>query len=162
MSARRLRLAMAGAAAVLLPGLLAVTVAALAADAPRLTGPEPFTEETPAPPLPQEEADDLRRQRNYPDQPPVIPHAIRDYQIDLNANRCLTCHSRKFTERSQAPMISVTHYQDRDGNFLAAVAPRRYFCTACHVPQTTAEPLVENRFVDMDELLSGDAEAEGR
>ncbi len=34
-------------------------------DAPRLTGPEPFTKETPAPPLRREMADDLRRQRNY-------------------------------------------------------------------------------------------------
>jgi cytochrome c-type protein NapB len=122
-------------------------------DAPRLTGPEPFTEETPAPPLRREAADDLRRQRNYPDQPPVIPHAIRGYQIDLNANRCMTCHARQYTELSQAPMISVTHFMDRDGNFLAGLAPRRYNCTACHVPQTTAEPLVENRFTDMLELI---------
>ncbi|HET6468578.1 MAG TPA: nitrate reductase cytochrome c-type subunit, partial [Geminicoccaceae bacterium] len=62
---------------------------------------------------------------------------------------------------SQAPMISVTHYQDRDGNFLAAVAPRRFFCTACHVPQSPVEPLVENEFVDMDELLGAGAAAPG-
>ena len=157
MTGRRLRhraaLAVIAAAALAVPpggGLRA-------ADAPRLTGPTPFTEELPAPPLPREVTEELRRKRNYPDQPPVIPHSIRDYQIDLNANRCLTCHSRQFTERSQAPMISVTHYQDRDGNFLAAVAPRRYFCTACHVPQSTVDPLVENEFVDMDELLGAGA-----
>jgi nitrate reductase (cytochrome), electron transfer subunit len=125
-------------------------------DAPRLTGPEPFTEETPAPPLRREMADDLRRQRNYPDQPPVIPHSIRGYQIDLNANRCMTCHARQYTELSQAPMISITHYMDRDGNFLAGLAPRRYNCTACHVPQTTANPLVENEFTDMLELTGPD------
>ena len=41
-------------------------------------------------------------------------------------------------------MISVTHFMDRDGQVLADVTPRRYFCTACHVPQTDAQPLVPN------------------
>jgi cytochrome c-type protein NapB len=132
------------------------------ADAPRLTGPQPFTEELPAPPLRRQVADDIRQQRNYPDQPPVIPHSIQNYQIDLNANRCMTCHARQFTEISQAPMISITHYMDRDGNFLAGLAPRRYNCTACHVPQTTANPLVDNRFIDMQELVSGGPAEAGR
>ena len=123
-------------------------------EAPRLTGPQPFTEETPAPPLQREQADDIRQQRNYPDQPPVIPHSIRNYQIDIHANRCMTCHARQYTEQSQAPMISITHYMDREGNFLAGLAPRRYNCTACHVPQTTADPLVENDFTDMLDLAS--------
>ncbi|GJE35674.1 Periplasmic nitrate reductase, electron transfer subunit [Methylobacterium oxalidis] len=96
--------------------------------------------------------DDVRRRRNYPDQPPLIPHSIEGYALDLNANKCLSCHSRKFTEQSQAPMISVTHYQDRDGNFLGGVSARRYACLACHVPQTAAPPLVENTFTDMDAL----------
>ena len=95
------------------------------------------------PPIPSDVTDDQRRMRNYPDQPPVIPHSIRDYQIDINTNKCLTCHSRKFTEQSQAPMISVTHYQDRDGNFLGAVAPRRYNCTACHAEnKKSMDPLI--------------------
>jgi cytochrome c-type protein NapB len=113
----------------------------------------PFTEVPAAPPIPADVADDVRKARNYPDQPPVIPHSIRDYQIDLNGNKCLTCHSRKFTEQSQAPMISITHYQDRDGNFLGAVAPRRYICTTCHVPQTNARPIVDNTFKDVDSLI---------
>jgi cytochrome c-type protein NapB len=33
------------------------------------------------------------------------------------------------------------------------VSPRRYNCTACHVTQTQAEPLVGNRFVDVDTLI---------
>jgi cytochrome c-type protein NapB len=91
-------------------------------DAPRLTGPAPFTAETPAPPMQRQITDDVRRRRNYPDQPPLIPHAIEGYALDLNANKCLSCHSRKFTEQSQAPMISITHYQDRAGNFLGGLA----------------------------------------
>ena len=70
-----------------------------------------------------------------PDQPPVIPHSIEGYQLSVNTNRCLSCHKREFTEGSGAPMISVTHYMTRDGQMLADVSPRRYFCTACHVPQ---------------------------
>ncbi|WP_349681035.1 nitrate reductase cytochrome c-type subunit [Thalassospira xiamenensis] len=42
---------------------------------------------------------------------------------------------------------------DRDGQFLAAVSPRRYFCTQCHVSQRQVEPLVGNSFVDIDALL---------
>ena len=125
-------------------------------DAPRLSGPEPFTREAPAPPMQQQVTDDVRRRRNYPDQPPLIPHSIEGYALDLNANKCLACHSRKFTEQSQAPMISVTHYQDRDGNFLGGVSPRRYVCLSCHVPQTTAAPLGENRFTDMDAMAEPD------
>jgi nitrate reductase (cytochrome), electron transfer subunit len=142
-----------GAFPCLVAGALAQQIGGPGRDAPRLKGPEPFTTETPAPPMQRQITDDVRRRRNYPDQPPLIPHAIEGYALDLNANKCLSCHSRRFTEQSQAPMISVTHYQDRDGNFLGGVAPRRYACLACHVPQTTAQPLVENRFTDMDALV---------
>ena len=81
--------------------------------------------------------DDVKRMRNYPEQPPVIPHAIRDYEVNLNSNRCLTCHSRAFNAEVGAPMISITHYIDRDGQVLASVAPRRFVCT---VHQVSASP----------------------
>ena len=55
--------------------------------------------------------DDVRRMRNYPEQPPIIPHAIDGYQLTLNTNRCLDCHKREFTEGSGAPMISITHFR---------------------------------------------------
>jgi cytochrome c-type protein NapB len=96
---------------------------------------------------------DIKRARNYPMQPPTIPHKIRDYRVDLNSNKCLSCHSRKQTAQSQAPMISVTHYMDREGNFLADVSPRRYFCEQCHVVQTNAPALVGSDFKDIDQLL---------
>lgn len=100
-----------------------------------------------------DENKDLRRMRAYPMQPPTIPHKIDDYQLDLNANKCMSCHARGRSEETQAPMVSVTHYQDRDGNFLAELSPRRYFCTQCHVPQTDAKPLVGNNFIDIDHLI---------
>ncbi len=96
---------------------------------------------------------DLRQVRNYPEQPPLIPHKIDGYQIDLHANKCLTCHSRAAIEVSQAPMVSITHFMSRDNQFLASVTPRRYFCNQCHVVQSDARPLVENGFVDIDSVL---------
>ena len=90
--------------------------------------------------------------RNYPEQPPVIPHSIDGYQLTLNTNRCMDCHKREFTEGSGAPMISVTHYMTRQGQMLADVSPRRYFCTACHVPQAAMQLRVGNGFRDMSEM----------
>ncbi|MGR2767518.1 nitrate reductase cytochrome c-type subunit [Photobacterium ganghwense] len=91
--------------------------------------------------------------RNYPMQPPVIPHKIDNYQVDLNANKCMACHARSRVEETQARMISVTHYMDRDGNFLAELSSRRYFCQQCHVVQTDAKPAVGTTFSDLDTLL---------
>lgn len=106
-----------------------------------------------APDMPKTVNSDERQVRNYPEQPPLIPHKIDGYQIDKNANKCMTCHSRTAIEQSQAPMISITHFMTRDNQFLASISPRRYFCTQCHVPQTDAKPLVENDFVDIDSVL---------
>ena len=125
---------------------------ALTQEAPRLTGQTPPMAEVEAPPVPKWVTDDLRKMRAYPEQPPVIPHSIEGYQLSVNTNRCLSCHKREFTEGSGAPMISVTHYMDRDGQMLADVSPRRYNCTACHVPQADVSPLVPNTFKDMSEL----------
>lgn len=97
---------------------------------------------------------DKKVQRNYPMQPPIIPHKIRGYQINRNVNKCMSCHSRTQVNESQATMISVTHYMNRDGNFLAEISPRRYFCTQCHVTQLDTKPPVSNTFVDMHTLLS--------
>lgn len=115
---------------------------------PPLTGEAAPMSEHKVPPLARPIVDDVRRMRNYPEQPPVIPHSIDGYQLTLNTNRCLDCHKREFTEGSGAPMISITHFQDRDGQVLSDVTPRRYFCTACHVQQTDAPPLVPNLFRD--------------
>lgn len=148
--------------------LLAVIGVAIAAeidyplDAPAPDGRRPggtLTQSVPAPPIAEEENKDLKRERNYPDQPPTIPHTIRGYQIDKNGNKCLSCHSRANSARTQATMISITHYMDRDGQALAAVAPRRYFCNQCHVPQADVKPLVENNFQTIDKILQDDANA---
>lgn len=132
-----------------------VAAAAFSQVAPRLTGANPPTETTPTPPLAMPETDLARKMRAYPEQPPIIPHSIEGYQLSVSTNRCLQCHRRQYTEASGAPMISVTHFMDRDGQMLADVSPRRYFCLQCHVQQTEARPLVDNTFVDMINLGPG-------
>ena len=119
-----------------------------------LRGPAPLDDEGPAPPMMPTRNTAEREPRNYPEQPPVIPHSIDGYQIDMNGNKCLSCHARARTGESQAPMVSITHFMDRDGQFLASVSPRRFFCTECHVSQSVATPPVSNDFVDIDTLLS--------
>jgi len=107
---------------------------------------------------PVESAD--RKSRIYPMQPPTIPHHIEGYQLDTKANQCMSCHSRNRTEESGAIMVSVTHYMNRDGQFLAEISPRRYFCTQCHVVQTDAKPIIESTFIDMHSLsVSNSADA---
>jgi cytochrome c-type protein NapB len=113
----------------------------------------PLDQETKPLPMATTENKDIRRNRAYPMQPPTIPHSIDNYQLDRNYNRCLMCHTRANAPKFQAPMVSVTHYMDRDDNFLAEISPRRYFCTQCHIVQTDAKPLVGSRFEDIDTLL---------
>jgi cytochrome c-type protein NapB len=133
---------------------LLVSHGAFAADlVDALRGNTAVLDEPPPPDLPKVEDTDQRRMRNYAMQPPTIPHRIDGYQVDLNTNKCMSCHRRGQTEDSKAPMVSVTHYMDRDGNFLAEISPRRYFCEQCHVPQFQVKPLVDNRFEDIEGIL---------
>jgi cytochrome c-type protein NapB len=140
--------------------LLAVAIAAGAASlnaqtlSSGLRGPTPLDDEGPAAPMQPMRNTAEKQTRNYPEQPPVIPHSIDGYQIDLNGNRCLSCHARSRTAESQAPMVSITHFMDREGQFLASISPRRFFCTECHVPQNVVGPPVSNDFTDIDTLLS--------
>ena len=112
-----------------------------------------LTIEEMAPDMAKVENKDQKRVRNYPEQPPTIPHQTRDYQVDLKVNKCMSCHSRTQVGESQAPMVSVTHFMDRDGQVLSQVSPRRYFCNQCHVTQQDVKAPVENDFVDVDTLL---------
>ncbi len=89
---------------------------------------------------------------DYVYQPPLIPHNIRSYEVSLNANKCLSCHSWKNAKEMGATKISVTHYINREDAVLADMSPRRYFCLQCHVPQANAKPLVENVFQPVDSL----------
>ena len=144
----------------------AVVLAAAAAPAGEpiatLRGATPATDAAEAPRMTGFEERDRRRVRSYPEQPPVIPHDVEGYRIDLRSNKCLACHARPRTGESGAPMVSITHFMDRDNQFRAAVTPRRYFCNQCHVAQRDVALLVGNEFVDVDTLLrAGDGSGDG-
>jgi nitrate reductase (cytochrome), electron transfer subunit len=147
---RRVRRQQIAIAATFVSVLLAGMV--MAQNAVELTGPMPPMKSVPADPIARWVTDDVRLMRQYPEQPPIIPHSIEGYQLSVNTNRCLSCHRREATQGSGAPMISVTHYMTREGQMLADVSPRRYFCTQCHVPQADTSPLVRNTFTDMSEI----------
>ena len=139
--------------------LLPASIGASAIDfQDRMRGPTPLDQTTQPPPIVNPDNSDVRRSRNYAMQPPVVPHKIEGYQLDKNANRCMMCHARTRTQESQAPMISVTHFMDRDGNFLAELSPRRYFCLQCHVPQANLNPLINNQFIDAETMLNKPAQ----
>lgn len=140
-------------------GPMADAEAIAVADAPSglvdpLRGTPSLMQEPQPPELVNAENRDIRRTRSYAMQPPTIPHKTDNYQVDRFANKCLTCHSRTRTEETQAPPISITHYTDRSGNFLAQISPRRYFCEQCHVVQMETKALVTNTFQDVDSLLA--------
>ncbi|SFR67424.1 periplasmic nitrate reductase subunit NapB [Marinobacter daqiaonensis] len=147
-------------AALAITGLLCLSAISSAQDQ-RLSPPAPdglrmggtLAETMPAPPIAGDPRTVEREVRNYPEQPPVIPHVIRDYQVDRRFNRCLDCHSREDAVEAGAPMVSITHFMDREGQVRAAVTPRRYFCTQCHVPQTDAKPLVESDFWPAEKVI---------
>src|SRR5262245_24503445 len=142
-------------AAAILVGTLSSAVMAQTFSA--LRGPTPLDQDGPPPAMTPEQNTSVREPRNYPEQPPVIPHPTEGYEVTVHANKCLSCHARTRVRESQAPMISITHFTDRDGQFLASISPRRYFCTQCHVPQHNVRMPVENDFVDIDTVLKESA-----
>src|SRR5262245_54538238 len=88
-----------------------------------LRGSTPLDQEGPAPAMTPEQNTSEREARNYPEQPPLIPHSTEGYEVSINANKCLSCHARSRVRESQAPMVSITHFSDRDGQFLASISP---------------------------------------
>lgn len=121
---------------------------------PGLRGATPLDKEPAAPLMPKMVNDDIRKGRAFAMQPPVIPHQIENYQVDKSFNKCMTCHARSRVPDSQAPMVSVTHFMDRDSNFRAEISPSRYFCVQCHVPQMDVKPPVENTFIDAQKAVA--------
>lgn len=85
-------------------------------------------------------------ERNFKLQPPLVPHKVDKYRINLKNNGCLKCHSEKAYKKENAPKVGDSHYIDRDGNTLKTISKRRYFCTQCHAPQVKTDPLVENDY----------------
>jgi cytochrome c-type protein NapB len=85
--------------------------------------------------------------RTFSTQPPVIPHSIEGFEeVTLQDNPCLMCHGPQNYKGAKAPKVAASHFKDRDGKILSEVSSARHQCTACHVPQADAKPLIENTF----------------
>lgn len=84
--------------------------------------------------------------RSFEEQPPLVPHKVDEYEVNLTVNKCLDCHSKEKAKEKDATAVSESHYRTREGETIDTLAARRYFCTQCHVPQVDTEPLVENVF----------------
>lgn len=84
--------------------------------------------------------------RAYRQQPPLIPHKIEKYQINVKVNQCLRCHDWPYSVQENAPKVSETHYVDRNGIAHDKVTRNRWFCTQCHVTQVQTGELVPNIF----------------
>jgi cytochrome c-type protein NapB len=129
--------------------LVGAHITAHAADEPvklqGLRGGTPVNQDNPPAGFKQER-DHQPADRDFVQQPPLIPHTIQNYQITKNFNKCMDCHAFSKAKAAGAPKVGVSHFRDRQGVELDNVSPRRYFCTQCHVPQTDAKPLVENTF----------------
>ena len=110
-----------------------------------LRGGTPLNQDIP-PDAVRQERDHGPSDRDFVQQPPLIPHTIQGYQITANFNKCMDCHAWQKTKQTGATKVSVTHFRTREGQELDNISPRRYFCTQCHVSQTEAKPLVENTF----------------
>lgn len=88
--------------------------------------------------------------RQYVQQPPLVPHDIEGFTIDREDNSCLSCHNWN-SEMPGATKVGVSHFVNRDGEALGKLSPNRYFCTQCHVPQKNTKPLVPNIFKSLAE-----------
>ncbi len=113
-----------------------------------------------------------RFQRSYENAPPLIPHSIEGLvPITLKRNACLDCHMPNVAKSVGATPMPPTHFKDfffdtkkklikqklyedviayKARLTLMAkkedIAPQRYNCVQCHVPQANAKPLVANTF----------------
>ncbi len=125
--------------------IVAVVGAAVAQEVKSLRGADGIDEGNAAPKVYQQDTSG-RFAKAYRQQPPLIPHKISSYEIDLKVNQCMRCHDWPGNVEAGAPKISETHYISRDGVALDHVARTRWFCTQCHVPQANAPALVGNTF----------------
>lgn len=82
--------------------------------------------------------------------PTPIPHGVADFlPITRDDNMCLDCHMVEEKVEGEATPVPASHYVDlRNAPEETRDEPAgaRYICTACHVAQTDATPLVANTF----------------
>lgn len=90
-----------------------------------------------------------RLPRRWEGQPPLVPHSLRGLApVTPKSNACVRCHGRAGAT-SGPPPAPLSHFVDArhaPAEVRADIAPARYVCTACHVVQTNAPPLVGSTF----------------
>jgi len=85
--------------------------------------------------------------RTFEQQPPLVPHEVDKYTIDLKQNKCLECHMKQpGKDKAKSVEMSEAHFMDRDGKKLDHPSGARHFCNQCHVPQVDAQPLIGSNF----------------
>ena len=131
---------------VVLLAAIGISFQATAETVSSLRGAADIDEDSAAPVAKKYNKDEEPIARDYVQQPPLIPHKITNYRINLKSNKCMSCHSWTNYSEAGATKISQTHFEDRDEQVLANVSARRYFCNQCHVPQVNAPALVANKF----------------
>ena len=131
-----------------------ISIQSIAGNVSSLRGDNTIDADSTAPASKKYNKDNQPMARDYVQQPPLIPHKIDNYRVNLKSNKCMSCHSWSNYRKAKATKISQTHFEDRDENVLANVSARRYFCTQCHVPQVDAQPLVENSFEPVSSVSS--------
>jgi len=138
--------------ALVLSCLLISSQIVFAGEVQSLRGMTDIEEKSKAPEVEKLVAEEKPIPRSYLQQPPLIPHDIERYQITAKYNKCLGCHSWTRYKEAGATKIPPSHFVDRNGNELANLSTRRYFCTQCHVTQTDTQPLVENEFKPLESI----------
>ncbi len=112
-----------------------------------LRGAEAVPVTKPAPELDRYINDKENVERTFKDQPPVVPHTVDRYAINLKTNECLECHMKEEgKDEAKSVEMSESHFMTRDGKKLDHPAGARHFCNQCHVPQVDAQPLVASEF----------------
>ncbi len=107
-----------------------------------LAGNSAITDVRPADAMPTYPKRGKSIERNYIEQPPLIPHRA-DYSISLNKNKCMTCHSWDKAKKMKATPVAKSHVVNAQGKLNG----QNYFCTQCHVPQAdNKQAIVENVF----------------
>lgn len=86
----------------------------------------------------------------FPEQPPVIPHGVGDFNpITFAENECMDCHAVAEKEEGEPTPIPHSHYIDFRNAPEAVqeeVVGARYNCASCHVSPGDNKPLVSNTF----------------
>lgn len=86
-------------------------------------------------------------QRNYAQQPPLIPHKVDGLDdITNEENTCVDCHIHKEVRGQKIPQVKESHMVKPVNLDDPQISNARWQCNSCHVPQVDAKPLVENIF----------------